>query len=73
MFPAASVAVYVTVVFPNGNVDRASSDITAATLSVAVAIPNATPVALDFPASVGTMTSTGAVIVGSSVSITVTI
>ena len=71
MFPPASVAVYVTVVFPNGNISGALSDISADTLSVAVASPNSTAVALDAPGSVDTMTSSGAVIVGAVVSSTV--
>ena len=72
--PAASVTVQITKLSPSeyGSVESLVAGF-APTLSAIVGVPRTTPVAVDTPASVGTVTLTGAVIVGSSSSITVTV
>ncbi len=73
MFPLPSVTVHVTVVFPKGNEDGASL-VTLATLQLSadVAVPKLIPVAAH-PVFIFALISTGAVIVGLTVSVTVTI
>ena len=75
VLPEASVAVHVTVVTPLRNADGVSLVITIVPvqLSVAVALPRETLVALHIPASVLTDTLAGGVITGFSVSFTVTV
>ena len=74
VLPELSVTVQVTVVAPSANGSTASL-VTLATpqLSAVVAEPSATPVAVHMPASLFTLTLAGAVIVGTSVSVTVTV
>ena len=72
-FPAASVAVHVTVVDPNGKIAGASFTTEAnSQLSPVTGVPNAIPVASQL-LSPATVTSDGAVIVGNSVSLVLTI
>ena len=74
--PAPSVTVQVTVVFPNGKLVGASFVVLATLqLSEVVGVPNVTfdNAVLHTPASTFTVTSAGAVIVGSMLSTTVTI
>ena len=73
VFPALSVTVQVTTVVPNGKVPGALL-VTEATpqLSAVVGVPKVTPKALHDEFAL-TVTATGAVIVGSSVSFTVTV
>lgn len=72
--PAPSVAVQVTNVSPNGNVEGALFVVLAtAQLSDVVGDPRATPLALQAPASVPTSTFAGQVMVGTSASVTVTV
>jgi hypothetical protein len=77
VFPEASVTVQVTVVVPIVNTAGASLVITKSApdeqLSVAVGVPKFTPVAVHTPASATTLTLAGQVIVGFSVSVTVTL
>jgi len=72
--PALSVTVQVTVVAPSGNVTGASFVVDATPqLSAVIADPKATPVASQEPKSEFTLTAAGAVIVGFSLSVTVTV
>ena len=74
VLPAASVAVHVTVVLPTANDEGALLVITGVEqLSVAVAVTNANPVALQLPASALTDTLAGQVMTGRTFSITVTV
>src|SRR6266581_2896405 len=74
VLPAASVAVQVTVVAPLAKLAGASLlAVTPGQLSDAVGLPSATPVAAQAPASVPTVRARGAVIVGFSSSVTVTV
>jgi hypothetical protein len=77
VLPAASVAVQVTIVVPILNIVGASLVITKSTpveqLSAVVGVPKATPEAVHNPASAATLTLAGQVIVGCSVSVTVTL
>ena len=75
MLPLPSVTVHVTVVAPSGNEVGASFEVDATLqLSAVVALPKVTlaSAASHVPASTFTVTSAGAVIVGSSLSSTVT-
>ena len=74
VLPELSVTVQVMVVVPNAYGSLASF-VTLATpqLSAVVAEPNATPLAVQMPASLVVVTFAGAVIVGTSVSVTVTV
>jgi hypothetical protein len=69
-----SVTVHVTVVVPTGNTDGASfvTDCTPQ-LSEVAGVPSETPLAEHFPASAFTVTAAGHVIVGFSLSTTVTL
>jgi hypothetical protein len=71
VLPAASVAVHITVVVPNGKTAGALFEIVAPTLSVAEAVPRATLDAVARLGSVFTETDAGAAIEGSWSSITV--
>ena len=74
MFPAASVTVHVTVVVPTGNEAGASFETDSpGQLSEALADPSETPEAEQAPESTFTVTSEGQEIVGSMLSITVTV
>ena len=73
MFPAASVIVHVTVVIPSGNTAGASLDIEVeGQLSSTIGDPIFTEVEEQKPGSADAVTSTGQVIEGGSISITVT-
>ena len=74
VLPELSVTVQVMVVVPNAYGSLASF-VTLATpqLSAVVAEPSATPLAVQMPASLVVFTFAGAVIVGTSVSVTVTV
>ena len=73
-FPDPSTTVHVTVVFPKGYVPGALF-VTEATvqLSAVIGEPRTTPVAEQVPDPAATVTSAGQVIVGSSISVTVTV
>jgi hypothetical protein len=74
VFPELSVAIYVTGVAPNANIKGALFVIDAtALLSVAVAVPKTTPLAVLKLESVFTVISLGQVITGNSTSETVTV
>jgi hypothetical protein len=74
MFPLPSVTVQVTVVLPSGKIAGASLVIEAIEqLSSTVGVPRTTPLAVHSSASVFTETGAGQTIVGSSISVTVTI
>jgi hypothetical protein len=74
VFPAASVAVQVTVVVPTGNVAGALfATVVPVQLSENTGVPNATVAASHAPASADCVIATGAVITGFCVSSTVTV
>src|ERR1043166_6406121 len=74
VFPLLSDAVQVTRLVPTRNCAGASFvTVTAPQLSLVVGLPNATPVAVQLPVSTLTVTSAGHVMVGSCVSLTVTV
>ena len=73
IFPAPSVTVHVTVVTPNGKAVGALFVVEATEqLSAVVGVPNATPVAVH-PVLVVAVTLAGAVIVGKTLSVIVTV
>jgi len=73
VLPDASVAVQITVVAPSGNVAGALLEAVAEQLSATVAVPSDTPLAVQSPASAFTVTAAGAVMVGFTLSTTVTV
>ena len=74
LFPTASVAVQVTVVFPKGKLLGASLEkVTPVQLSVTTGLPSTTPEAVQLLGSAMVLTLEGGVIAGFSASITVTV
>ena len=73
-FPDPSTTVQVTIVFPNGKIAGALFVVEATEqLSAVVGVPRTTAIAVHVPKSAGTVTFEGQAIVGSCVSVTVTV